>query len=157
MVSCMRRLIKCIVSCMVCILYMYHTPVPTVYLHCFLGFIIYYHGFMIFNIVSDGRLLDILLKYIYNFIIMFLEPQTDLSGVSMCAIKTSNFSFFGWILYCFTLYRFRKKLKSPVLCSMSKIWTEGWRSHGNIKLGKPRFMRPSTLDSYFWYGTKRVI
>ena len=54
----------------------------------------------------------------------------------------SNLSCFGGFYFVFTLYRFKKKLMSPILCSISKIWTSGWRSHGNIKLGKPHLIFP---------------
>ena len=57
-------------------------------------------------------------------------------------LMTSYFPCFGSFYFVFTLYRFKKKFMSPILCSISKIWTFGWRSHGNIKLGKPRLIFP---------------
>ena len=57
-------------------------------------------------------------------------------GVTFCLMK-SKFSCFDGFYFVFILYRFKKKFMSPVLCSLSQIGTSGWRSHGNIKLGKP--------------------
>ena len=57
-------------------------------------------------------------------------------------LMTSNLSCFGSFYFVFTLFRFKKRFMSPILCSISKIWISGWRSHGNIKLDKPRLIFP---------------